>query len=186
MTAIDSIGLIEVASVATGYLAENQMLKAASVELLLARSICSGKFLLAVAGDVASVTAAVEAGAAVCDGALIEKKVIARLHPSIFPAISMGTAVDPTRLGSIGVIETFSAGSIIAVADAALKSADVELLRLHLAMALGGKGFAVFAGDIASVGAAVDAGSRIAASEGMLAGRGVIAAPAEELFQEFI
>ena len=39
---IQSIGLIEVSSVATGYLIEDTMLKAASVKLLLARSICSG------------------------------------------------------------------------------------------------------------------------------------------------
>jgi microcompartment protein CcmL/EutN len=186
MADINSIGIIEVASVATGYVVENVMLKAASVELLLARSICSGKFLVAVSGDVASVTAAVEAGAASANGSLIEKKIIARLHPSIFPAISMAVTVDPRNLRSLGVIETFSAASIIEVADAALKSANVELLRLHLAMALGGKGFALLAGDVSSVEAAVATGSKVAADEGMLVGRGVIAAPEKELIQDFI
>ncbi len=42
------------------------MLKAASVELLLARTICSGKYLAVVAGDVASVQASVEAGRTRC------------------------------------------------------------------------------------------------------------------------
>ena len=58
---IQSIGLIELSSVATGYQVEDVMLKAAKIQLLMARSICSGKFLIAVAGDVASVTTAVEA-----------------------------------------------------------------------------------------------------------------------------
>ena len=186
MPNIDSIGLIEVSSVAVGFQVENTMLKAASVDLLIARSICSGKFLVAVAGDVASVLAAIDAAASVANGSLIEKKLISRLHPSVFPAISMAAAIDSKSLRSLGVIETFSASSIVEAADAALKSANVELLRLHLAMALGGKGFALLAGDISSVEAAIAAGSQAAASEGMLVARAVIAAPAKELFLEFI
>jgi microcompartment protein CcmL/EutN len=162
------------------------MLKAASVELLVARSICSGKFLVAIAGDVASVGAALDAGAAVAEGSLIEKKLIARLHPSVLPAISMAAAIDVTAVRSLGLIETFSAASVVEAADAALKSANVELLRLHLAMALGGKGFALLAGDVSSVEAAVAVGSQVAAEEGMLVNRGVIASPEKELFQEFI
>ncbi len=64
MAEINSIGLIELSSVATGFGVEDVMLKAGSVQLLMARSICSGKFLIAVAGDVTSVAAAVDAGAA--------------------------------------------------------------------------------------------------------------------------
>jgi microcompartment protein CcmL/EutN len=183
---ISSIGLIEVSSVATGYGVEDAMLKAASVQLLLARSICSGKFLIVISGDVASVAAAVEAGGAVAGPALIEKRQIARVHPSVLAAISNSTDIDPKQLRSIGLIETFSAASIIEVADAAIKSANVTLLRIHLAMALGGKGFLLMAGDISSVQSAVAAGSKVAAEDGMLVGRGVIPAPSEELFRDYI
>jgi microcompartment protein CcmL/EutN len=183
---ISSIGLIELTSVATGFLVEDVMLKAASVQLLMARSICSGKFLIVVSGDVSSVTAAVEAGGVAAGPSLIERRQIARVHPSVLAAISNAVDVDPRQLRSIGVIETFSAASIIEVADAAVKSANVTLLRVHLAMALGGKGFVMMAGDVASVQAAVAAGSRVAAEDGMLVGRGVIAAPSEELFRDYI
>jgi microcompartment protein CcmL/EutN len=183
---ISSIGLIEVSSVATGYGVEDVMLKAATVQLLLARTICSGKFLIAISGDVASVQAAVEAGSAAAGPGLIEKRQIARVHPSVLAAISNSTDVDPKQLRSIGVIETFSAASIVEVADAAVKAANVTLLRIHLAMALGGKGFLLMAGDVSSVQAAVDAGSKMAAEDGMLVGRGVIPAPSEELFRDYI
>jgi microcompartment protein CcmL/EutN len=186
MAELNSIGLIEVSSVAVGHLAADAMLKAASVELLLARSICSGKFLVAVCGDVASVGAAVDAGAAVCGVSLIEKRHIAHVHPSVFPAISMAVNFEPDKLRSLGMVETFSAASIIEVADAAAKSADVTLLRVHLAMALGGKGFMLLTGDVSSVEAAIATGSRIASEEGMLVGRAVIAAPAKELFRDYI
>jgi microcompartment protein CcmL/EutN len=183
---INSIGLIELSSVATGFGVEDTMLKAASVQLLLARTICSGKFLIVVSGDVTSVEAAIEAGAAAAGASLIEQRQIARLHPSVLGAISQSVDVDPTQLRSIGVIETFSAASIIEVADAAVKSANVTLLRIHLAMALGGKGFVLMAGDVASVQAAVEVGSKVAADDGMLVGRGVIPAPSPELFREYI
>jgi len=186
MAEISSIGLIEVSSIATGYLVEDVMLKAASVQLLLARSICSGKFLIAVSGDVTSVEAAVQAGAVAAGATLIEKRQIARVHPSVLAAISNAVDIDPTQLRSVGVIETFSAASIIEVADAAVKSANVTLLRIHLAMALGGKGFVILAGDVSSVQAAIAAGSKVAAEEGMLVGRGVIAAPSPELFRDYI
>ncbi len=52
MSEINSIGLIELSSVATGFLVEDLMLKAGNIQLLMARSICSGKFLIVVSGDV--------------------------------------------------------------------------------------------------------------------------------------
>jgi microcompartment protein CcmL/EutN len=186
MMALNSIGLIEVSSIAMGILAEDAMLKAASVELLLARTICSGKFLIAVGGDVASVQASVDAGAKTCTGSLIEKRTIAHVHESIFPAIAMAVDLPPDKAKALGVIETFSASSIIDVADAAAKSADVTLLRIHLAMAIGGKGFVLMTGDVASVEASVAAGCAIAAEEGILVGHGVIAAPVPDVFREFV
>ncbi len=186
MPEIGSIGLVELSSVATGFAVEDVMLKAGSVQLLMARSICSGKFLIVVAGDVTSVTASVQAGGVAAGASLIERRQIARVHPSVLEAISNAVDIDRKGLRSIGVIETFSAASIIEVADACVKSANVTLLRVHLAMALGGKGFVLMAGDVSSVQAAVAAGAKVAAEDGMLVGKSVIAAPSEELFRDYI
>ena len=186
MQDLNSIGLVEVSGICLGHLAEDTMLKTAPVELLLARTICSGKFLVVVGGDVASVEAAVEAGAAAARGALIEKRLIARVHPGVFPAISNAVALAPGQARALGVIETFSASSIVDVADVAAKTADVTLFRVHLAMAIGGKGYVMMTGDVASVEAAVGAGAQIAAAEGILVGSLVIAAPRPELFREFV
>jgi microcompartment protein CcmL/EutN len=186
MPELNSIGLLELTSVAVGHVALDAMLKAASVEVLLARSICSGKYLIAVAGDAASTAAAVEAGARLSTGMLIEKRTISRLDPGVFPAIGMFVDIAPSEIRALGIIETFSAASIIEVADTAVKAANVTLLRIHLAMALGGKGFVVMTGDVSSVEAAVEAGCKVAAAEGMLVARGMIAAPRKELFRDWI
>ena len=186
MAKLNSIGLVEVASIATGYLAQDAMLKTASVQLLLARTICSGKYLVVVAGDVASVQASVEAGAAACNGSLIERRVVTQVHPDVFPAIGLSVEPAPERVKALGIIETFSASSIVEVADAAAKAADVVLFRVHLAMAVGGKGFVLMTGDVASVEAAVAAGAAVASDEGILVGKAVIPAPSRELFAEYI
>ena len=186
MPTLNSIGLVEVASIATGFLAQDAMLKAADVTLLLARTICSGKYLVAIGGDVAAVSASVDAGAAHCRGSLIEKRVITHVHPDVFPAIGLAVELDPKRARALGVIETFSASSIVDVADAAAKSADVTLFRVHLAMAIGGKGFVLLTGDVASVEAAVAAGAAIASEEGILVGKALIPAPTKELFREWV
>ncbi len=185
-TEINSIGLIELSSIAAGYLVQDTMLKAGSIQMLLARTICSGKYLIVVTGDVTSVQSALLAGANAAGASLIERRQIARVHPSVLQAIAQTVEIDPKQLRSIGVVETFSAASIIEVADTAVKTANVTLLRVHLAMALGGKGFVLMAGDVASVQAAVAAGSKVAGDDGMLVGRAVIPAPSPEIFREYI
>jgi microcompartment protein CcmL/EutN len=45
-----SIGLLELTSIASGYVVADTVLKAANVELLLSRSICSGKYLVLCGG----------------------------------------------------------------------------------------------------------------------------------------
>src|ERR1035438_6329183 len=61
MTA-NSIGLIELTSIAAGFLVTDAMLKTASVEVMLSRSICSGKYMVMVRGEVGAVEASVAAG----------------------------------------------------------------------------------------------------------------------------
>src|SRR5512134_1798604 len=112
MAELNSIGLLELSSVATGFRAQDAMLKAAPVELLLGRTICSGKYIVAVGGDVGAVDAAVEGGALVATGALIERRVIPHVHPEVFPALSMAVDLPADEQGALGVIETFSASSI--------------------------------------------------------------------------
>ena len=49
-----AIGLIELNSIARGYQVGDAMLKAASVEILFNRTICPGKFMVMIGGDVAA------------------------------------------------------------------------------------------------------------------------------------
>ncbi len=180
----NSIGLIELGSIAAGYEVSDAMLKAADVELVLARSICSGKYMVMVRGDVAAVNEAVEAGNQAGDFSIIDKFVIANLDDAIFPAIAGHTKVE--QLDALGVIESFSVASLIEGADAAVKAANVKLIEIRLAMALGGKAFATLTGTVASVRTAVETGSAVIAKKGLLVNMVVIPQPRPELLSEMI
>jgi len=57
-----SIGALEFSCIGLGFEAQDEMLKAATVELLVARTICSGKYLMIVGGSVSDVQSAVRSG----------------------------------------------------------------------------------------------------------------------------
>ena len=180
----NSIGLIELGSIAAGFQVCDAMLKAADVELVLARSICSGKYMVLVRGEVGAVEAAVRGGQTVAAFSVIDTFVIPNVHESIFPAISGITRVE--ALEALGVIESFSVASLIEGADAMAKSAKVELVEVRLAMALGGKAFASVTGSVAAVTAAVEAGAAAIGRKGLLVNKVVIPQPRPELLNEMI
>jgi microcompartment protein CcmL/EutN len=180
----NSIGLIELTSIAAGYQACDAMLKTSNVDLLLSRSICSGKYMVMVQGDVAAVQAAVAAGVSAGHFSVIDSFVIPNLHEAVFPAIAGNSKVE--ALEALGIVESFSVASLIEGADAAVKAANVELIEIRLAMALGGKAFVTLTGNVAAVQSAVDAGAQVVGQKGMLVNKVVIPHPRPELLNEMI
>jgi microcompartment protein CcmL/EutN len=180
----NSIGLVELTSIAAGYQVTDAMLKAADVSVVLSRSICSGKYMVMVRGDVAAVEAAVASGTRAGHFSVIDTFVIPNVHESVFPALSGITKVE--GLEALGIVESFSVASLIEGADAAVKAANIQLIEIRLAMALGGKAFVTLTGSVAAVQSAVDAGAQIVGAKGMLVNKVVIASPRPELLNEMI
>ena len=153
---------------------------------MIARTICSGKYLIVVGGSVADVEAAVAAGVARGEGAIIDSLLIPNVDDSVFPAVGQSVVLDAEETGALGVVETFSGTSIIAAADAAAKAARVTLFRIHVAMALGGKGLCLMTGSVSDVTAGVEVAAKEAADRGLLVSKAVIARPSRELFAEYL
>src|SRR5215510_12377059 len=160
----DSIGLIELTSIAAGFQTADAMLKASDVDMMLSRSICSGKYMVMVRGDVGDVEAAVSSGVGAARFSVIDAFFINNLHEAVFPAIAGTTKVE--ALEALGIVESFSVASLIEAADAAVKTANVQLIEIRLAMALGGKAFVTLTGNVAAVESAVDAGAAVVAEKG--------------------
>ncbi len=178
---MNSIGLIEVMNVSKGIRVTDEMLKSAGVTLIQSGSVCPGKFVTLVGGDLSSIQAAIERAAVVAEDSMIDKFVIGNLGDKVFEAIC-GTAVVKEKK-ALGIIETFTAASAIEAADAAVKAAVVSLIEVRVARGLGGKCFVTLTGDVADVTAAVEAGAKLAAKTGVLINTEVIAKPHPELWE---
>ena len=186
MSVPKSIGAIELSSIGIGYQIEDEMLKAASVELLIARTICSGKYLIVVGGSVSDVDAAIETGLTAASDAIIDHLVLANVHETVFPALGQSVTLEEEQPGALGVVETFSGTSALAAADAAAKAANVTLFRIHIAMALGGKGLLLMTGTVADVTAGVQTAGDEARRRGLLVSEVVISRPSRELLAEYL
>lgn len=184
MIKTNSIGLIEVSSIASGMLAADTMLKTSEVEIVVSRTICSGKYMTLIAGEVAAVEEAIEHAKETIGFGVIDTFVIPNVHRSLIPAISGHHQVE--ALEALGIVESFSVASCIEAADAAVKAASVKLIEVRLAMALGGKAFFTVTGEVAAVRSACDAGSKVIADRGLLVNTVVIPQPRPELLNEMI
>jgi len=87
---------------AAGIQASDTMLKAAAVEMVLARLIWSGKYMVMVRGEVGAVQAAVSAGVSAGQFSVIDSFVIPNLHESVFPAIAVRHSGAMTSSPGIG------------------------------------------------------------------------------------
>jgi microcompartment protein CcmL/EutN len=178
-----AVGIVEVESIAAGVRAADAMLKTAQVDLLNAAAASPGKYIITVGGDVASVAAAVEAGVAEAGELLLGQVMIAHLHAQVLAALRGERAV-PVSPQAVGVVETATVAGVIRAADAAAKTAVVDLLELRLARGLGGKGYVTFTGDVGSVQVGVAAAASAAERDGfgVLVGTAVIPAPHPDLW----
>lgn len=181
-----SIGAIEFSSIGVGFQAEDALLKAASVELLIARTICAGKYLIVFSGLVSDVETAMETARLIGGETVVDSLTVPSVHPAVFPALGLSVVLMPDDLGALGIVETFSAVSALIAADAAGKAANVTLFRLNLAMAMGGKGLLMMTGSIANVEAAVSAAVESVKERGLLVSQTIIPRPQKELFEDFL
>jgi microcompartment protein CcmL/EutN len=183
---MEALGMLELSSIAVAYQVEDAMLKESDVELLVARTICSGKYIVMIGGQPAAVEASLRAGRDVSREALIDELLIPDVDQRIFPAITGGVALRDEDKDALGILEAFSVTSIIEGADAAVKAAEVTLFRIHVAMAIGGKGFLMLTGRVADVEAAIEAGATQIGRRGLLVSKVVIPRPEERLYREVI
>lgn len=179
-----ALGIVELENIVQGILAADTMAKASNVELIEATSVCPGKYLVIVSGDVGAVNNAVKSAKVASVGAMIDDLIIPNVHEAVFPAIT-GTT-DIKEIKALGVIETFSAASAIIAADTAVKAANISLIEIRLARGMGGKALVTLTGDVGAVKSAVDSGSKTALEKGLLLDNLVISAPHHELKRNLV
>jgi bacterial microcompartment shell protein len=151
-----ALGLLELDSIAAGIAAGDAMAKRAPIDVIYAGTIHPGRYLVLVAGSVADVEEAVDAGQELGAGCVLDVVLLPHVHPDVVAGVR-GVRLHGEG-DALGVIETPTVASIIDAADAGMKGARVRLLELRLADGLGGKGYLLFDGAVSDVEAAVEAG----------------------------
>ncbi len=190
MVGKNALGIVELSGISRGYLVQDAILKSSNVEKLISRTICSGKYFIAVRGDVSNIENAINVANETGGFAIVNTTSIPNLDSSVFPAIAGSTIIENNdgqlKVGALLIIETFSVVSAIKAADFAVKEANVELLRVHIAMAIGGKGLVVISGEISALEAAVQPAIEYCKEDGMLADYIIIKNPHEDVLKELI
>ena len=174
-----AMGMVEFSSIARGIYAADQMVKISEVEIVTAQTICPGKYIALVEGDVAAVQDSVHIGEKFAGEYFVDSLVIPNVHHGIFPAITGATM--PEHVTALGIFETFSVATMITAADQILKAAELEAIEIRLGTGLGGKSFFTFTGDVAAVETGVEAGRGVAETKGLMVDAEVIPSPSDRL-----
>ncbi|MFV0362027.1 MAG: BMC domain-containing protein [Suipraeoptans sp.] len=170
-----AIGMIEYRTVASGITAVDLMVKTSDISIVEAQTVCPGKYIAVVTGDLSAVKVAVDAAKTQLPNFLINSLVLGNPHESIFPAIYAASEIDNVK--ALGIVETYDATSIILAADEAAKTAIVDLIEMRIARGMCGKSFFLLTGEVAAVQAAVDKAKLSIQESGMFADSSVIANP---------
>ncbi len=179
-----AIGMIEFRTVSSGVTAADVMVKTSEVELLEAQTVCPGKYIALVTGELAAVKAAVEAACAKFPEELIDSMVLGNPHESIFPALYGASSIE--RVEALGILETYDVASIIVAADVAAKTAIVDLIELRVAKGMCGKSYMFITGEVAAVEAAIEKSRASIADRGMFLDSSVIPRPDPQMIESVL
>lgn len=175
-----AIALLELCSVARGIEVADAILWESEIELLFAEPVHPGKYVMLFTGSVEDLRSAVRSGVEVAGSDLVDQLLIPQVHEQVEHGLRRRGRIDG-RIDALGVVETTTVASAILAADAALKTATVDLLELRIANGLGGKSFFTLTGEVSDVRSSVAAGAEVAQQRGLLAREVVIPRPHAEL-----
>ena len=178
---MDTIGFMELSSIAAGVEIADAMLKAANVDLVYAKASCPGKYYIMISGVVAAVESSIREGLALGQSFIVDSLVLSKIHPQVIQAINMSSAPDGVR--AVGVMEFFSVTASILAADVAVKASNVDLIDVRLGTGIAGKSFIVLTGEPASVRSAIAAADAASEGNGMLVNKVIINKPRKELVE---
>lgn len=179
-----AIGMVEYRTVSTGIQAADLMLKTADVDIIEAQTVCPGKYIVILKGDLSAINSSINAAKFEYPTELIDSFILGNPHESIFSAIYGTSQIKNKR--ALGVLETYSAASIIVAADEAAKTSIVDLIELRIAKGMCGKSYMMLTGDVAAVSAAIEKAKKVVGENGMMLNSSVIANPDEKLWKTIL
>lgn len=179
-----AIGMVEYKTVSSGMTAADTMVKTSDIEILQASTVCPGKYIVLVSGELSAVRAAIDAAKKKYPAMLSDSFVLGNPHEDIFPALYGGGVVGDAK--SLGILETFTVPAIIVAADTAAKTAEVKLIELRVARGMCGKSYMLLTGTVAAVTAAIERAKSVVGDDGLLLDFSVIPNPDPSLWSSIL
>lgn len=179
-----AIGMVEFKTTATGITAADTMVKTSEIELIEAQTVCPGKYIAIISGDLSAVKAAVDTASTKYEEQLIGNFILGNPHESIFPAMYGSAQVE--KVSALGILETYDAASIIVAADLAAKTAIVDLIELRIAKGMCGKSYMLITGEVAAVEASLEKAKEAVREKGMYLDSSVIAHPDAKVIERIL
>ena len=90
-----AIGMVEYKTTSAGVVAADSMVKTSEVSIIEAQTVCPGKYIVIITGDLSAVTSAVDNAKTMHGKHLINSFVLGNPHESIFPAICFFSRIEP-------------------------------------------------------------------------------------------
>jgi microcompartment protein CcmL/EutN len=185
MKKASALAVLDFKDIPAGVYAVDAILKKAPIAFIRAGTVTRGRYLVLYGGSTAATGESHAEALARSGSSVIDHAFLPDVHPALFDAVF---GARRQAAGSLLILETETASSIIRAVEAALKGTPVELIELRISDAgLSGKGIAFLAGSLhdveaAAVFAANGAGTDAEAPRGFL--HRLIAAPHEALARE--
>jgi len=174
-----TLAAFETGSIAAGIEALDALLKEAPVRILLAEAASPGKYLVLFTGEVEELSRSLNKAVEVSGDERIDDVLLPAPEPDLLKARTSPSAIpsEGQEGTAIGILETWTAPSLLAAADSALKTGETGLCQVHLLSGIGGKSTAILYGDISSTQVAISAGAEVAMERGSLAREVLIPRP---------
>ncbi len=175
------VAVVEFKSIAKGMFVTDAMLKSAQVSLVLATTLCPGKYLTIVAGGTSAVEKAVDTADRLGGRDVFSSFVISAINSEIIDAIS--GRIEGQLNDSIGIIESLHMANIMNAADISLDSAEVRIVEFRLGKGCGVNSFYIITGELAAVEEATKNAVLFLSENGSLIAFRVIANPDSDLLR---
>jgi microcompartment protein CcmL/EutN len=152
MKKTSALAVLEFSDIPAGVWAVDAILKKAPIAFVRAGTTTRGRYLVLFGGSTASTAESYEEALARTGGSVLDRAFLPDVHPALFDAAFGARRTAP---GSLLIIETETAASVVRAVEAALKGTPVELIEVRLSdNGLAGKGVAILAGSLHDVDAA--------------------------------
>ncbi len=170
-----NLTIVEFKSIARGIFTTDAMLKSASVSLLLATTLCPGKYLSIVSGDVDATAKALNTALEVGSDQVYSASQITAINKEVINAI--GGVVKQQINDAIAVIESQNISNIVSAADISIDTAEVEIVELRLGKGCGANSFYIITGALTAVEEACQPAILFLKNQGALLAYKIIKSP---------